>query len=181
MAQQLINYGTSPNDGTGDPLRNAFIKTDDNFDSIWAAGPVGSNLTITNNSISSTSGNITIAASGVNYLLTSNNVWPTFNDTHRLGNTNFRYRGIYVGTEGINATGNVTAGNLVGTVVGNSTGIHTGAVTGDVTGSVFADDSSLLVDGVNGSIPGYVSLSTLQSVTAASTSFADFQARIAAL
>ena len=38
-----------------------------------------------------------------------------------------------------------------------------------------------LVDAVNGVIPGYVSLATLQSEVAASADFADFQARIAAL
>jgi len=31
MAQQNINTGSSPNDGTGDPLRTAFIKTEENF------------------------------------------------------------------------------------------------------------------------------------------------------
>ena len=47
--QQQINYGASANDGQGDPLRTAFIKTDDNFDNVWLAGPVGSNITIGNN------------------------------------------------------------------------------------------------------------------------------------
>ena len=51
----------------------------------------------------------------------------------------------------------------------------------DIKGSIFADDSTLLVDAVNGVIPGYVSLATLQSVVAASADFADFQTRIAAL
>jgi len=31
MAKQIINIGVSANDGTGDPLRNAFDKTNDNF------------------------------------------------------------------------------------------------------------------------------------------------------
>lgn len=31
MTVQKINYGTAPDDGTGDPLRVAFKKTDDNF------------------------------------------------------------------------------------------------------------------------------------------------------
>ena len=58
--QQIINYGATANDGTGDPLRTAFIKTDDNFDNVWLAGPVGSNITISNNTIQSnnTNGNI---------------------------------------------------------------------------------------------------------------------------
>jgi len=51
----------------------------------------------------------------------------------------------------------------------------------DVVGSVFADDSTLLVDAVNGIIPGYVSLATLKTEVAASADFAAFKVRIAAL
>ena len=50
-----------------------------------------------------------------------------------------------------------------------------------MVGSVFGDDSTLLVDAVNSVIPGYVSLATLKSIVAASTDFADFKTRIAAL
>jgi len=35
MAQQTINVGTTANDGTGDVLRNAFIKTNDNFTELY--------------------------------------------------------------------------------------------------------------------------------------------------
>ena len=59
--------------------------------------------------------------------------------------------------------------------------LEDGNVVTDIKGSVFADDSTLLVDAVNGVIPGYISLATLQAEVAASTSFADFQSRIAAL
>ena len=38
MAQQHINTGSSPNDGTGDPLRTAFIKTEENFIELFASG-----------------------------------------------------------------------------------------------------------------------------------------------
>ena len=36
MAQQVINIGTSPNDGTGDQLRTAFDKCNDNFTELYA-------------------------------------------------------------------------------------------------------------------------------------------------
>ena len=36
-------------------------------------------------------------------------------------------------------------------------------IVGDVTGSVFADDSTLLVDAVNGVIPGYVKVTELKT------------------
>jgi len=37
------------------------------------------------------------------------------------------------------------------------------SISADVNGSVFADDSSLLVDAVNGTIPGYISIAELKS------------------
>jgi len=52
-----------------------------------------------------------------------------------------------------NVTGDVT-GNLNGNVTGDVTGNLNGNVTGDVTGSVFADNSSILVDGVAGVLRG---------------------------
>jgi|688.fasta_scaffold01583_13 hypothetical protein len=52
-----------------------------------------------------------------------------------------------------NLTGNVT-GNITGNVTGNVTGNLTGNVDGDVTGSIFADDSSLLVNAIDKSFVG---------------------------
>jgi len=36
MAKQLINVGTTPNDGLGDPIRTAYIKCNDNFDELYS-------------------------------------------------------------------------------------------------------------------------------------------------
>ena len=46
------------------------------------------------------------------------------------------------------------SGTFTGNVVGNATGAHTGTFDGDVTGSVFADDSTVLVDAVAGKLVG---------------------------
>jgi hypothetical protein len=35
MAKQTVNLGTTANDGTGDPLRTAFDKLNDNFDEVY--------------------------------------------------------------------------------------------------------------------------------------------------
>ena len=79
--------------------------------------------------------------------------------------------GTIVGPVVSNVTGNVT-GNLTGNVIGNITGVITGTAgstilgnvtgnvtgnttgyhTGDVKGSVFADDSSIIVDAVSNSV-----------------------------
>ena len=39
MAQQTINIGTAPDDHTGDPVRTAFQKTNDNFTEVYARTP----------------------------------------------------------------------------------------------------------------------------------------------
>jgi len=42
MAQQTINVGSTPNDGTGDPARTAFTKCNDNFTELYArSGGIG--------------------------------------------------------------------------------------------------------------------------------------------
>ena len=44
MAKQTINLGSVPNDGTGDPLRTSFDKTNDNFNEIYTTFGDGSTL-----------------------------------------------------------------------------------------------------------------------------------------
>ena len=47
MSQQTINVGTSPNDGTGTPLRTAFQYTNSNFSELYTAvGPSGNNIVV---------------------------------------------------------------------------------------------------------------------------------------
>jgi len=51
MAKQTVNLGSSANDGTGDPLRTAFDKINDNFDELYLYNSAGSgnNIEITGN------------------------------------------------------------------------------------------------------------------------------------
>jgi len=47
MAKQTINIGSSPNDGTGTPLRTAFDYTNQNFTELYTAtGPSGNNIVV---------------------------------------------------------------------------------------------------------------------------------------
>jgi hypothetical protein len=114
--QQQINYGNTANDGQGDPLRTAFIKTDDNFDAIWNAGPVGSNVTILNNTISvaDINGNLVLSPNGVGVIQTNNSVIPRLANSYDLGSANLRYRSAYIGSGGLSATGNITANTFFG-------------------------------------------------------------------
>ena len=68
MAKQTVNLGSSANDGTGDPLRTAFDKINDNFDELYlySTAATGNNITITGNTIASddTNGNIILDPNG---------------------------------------------------------------------------------------------------------------------
>lgn len=71
MAQQTINIGTSANDGTGDPLRTAFDKVNDNFTELYNddAGDVGSIIAGTGVAVDQATGDVTVslADDGVTY------------------------------------------------------------------------------------------------------------------
>lgn len=62
MTQQTINLGTAPNSGTGDPLRSAFTKCNQNFTDLYSLFTGGGSLT----------GPITIAAGASGPTLTVN-------------------------------------------------------------------------------------------------------------
>lgn len=49
MAQELINIGTLPNDGTGDPMRTAFQKINNNFSELYSTYTSVSGSTTTGN------------------------------------------------------------------------------------------------------------------------------------
>ena len=55
--------------------------------------------------------------------------------------------------------------SLTANLTGNTTGLHTGPVDGDVIGSVFADDSTLMVDGVNAQLIGSLTTNKISSIS----------------
>lgn len=68
MSQQTINIGSAANDGTGDPLRTAFDKINDNFNEVYdkLGGSGLSNITLSGSTITNTitNGDITIDPNG---------------------------------------------------------------------------------------------------------------------
>jgi len=54
MSQQTLNIGTNANDGTGDNLRSAMVKVNDNFTELYASPLFSGNLSFTGNEISAT-------------------------------------------------------------------------------------------------------------------------------
>ena len=78
MAQQTINIGAVANDGTGDQLRTAFDKVNDNFVEIYTelGGTSLSNINISGNTIATdnTNGNLTLAPNGTGTIVLANAV-----------------------------------------------------------------------------------------------------------
>ena len=68
MAKQVINIGTTANDGTGDPIRDAFDKVNDNFTELYTddAGDVGSIVAGTGISVNQATGDVTVTNSSPN-------------------------------------------------------------------------------------------------------------------
>jgi len=70
MARQVINIGSSANDGTGDPLRTAFDKINDNFVELYGGdndiNTLDANLDVNNFAITTgvTNGDITVTPNG---------------------------------------------------------------------------------------------------------------------
>ena len=54
MAQQLLNVGSSANDGTGDTLRAAMIKTNENFTELYNSPLLASGIIVEGNEIRAT-------------------------------------------------------------------------------------------------------------------------------
>ena len=192
MAQQNINIGSSANKGDGDPIRVAFTKVNANFTDLFARVVVleGGGIAVAQD----IQGDIFAQDSSLGYSSATNTHYGSF----------------------------------------------VGALDGDVTGSVFADNSTVIIDGVAGTVSavaltgnlpaldgsnltnltipaqtfasltskpttvaGYgitdaatsaqgtlattalqaetITLTTLKTEVAASTDFADYQTRIAAL
>lgn len=163
MTQYVINIGAIPNDGTGDPLRTAFNDVNLNFDQVFAAGPVLSNIQIANNAIitTNTNGNLVLNPNGIGNVIANAHVIPSGDRVRNLGAADLRWRTTY--TQYLNVTGDTTfasdltvGGNL--TVVGNT--IQIGNITtetktiqlANAAATANAADGSGITVGVNDDI-----------------------------
>ena len=122
MSQQIINVGTAPDDGAGDPLRTAFIKTNLNFTELYAtAGITGIANGSSNISIPMANGNINLSAGGTANILIIRSAGANVTGTlgvqgltklTTLSTTgSIQNAGDYVGVN-VSATGNIDGGNL---------------------------------------------------------------------
>lgn len=78
MVQQIVNIGSAANDGTGDPLRTAFTKVNQNFTELYGRGAAGANFDFTDNTLASTNtnGNIELSPNGTGRIVLDYGAWP---------------------------------------------------------------------------------------------------------
>jgi len=129
MPQYTIDIGAAANDGTGDPLRTAFNEVNLNFDQVFTAGPVLSNVRIANNTIltTTTNGNLILAPNGTGVVQSNVHIVPNASNIRNLGSYTQRWSTLYVQYANVSggltvadlsATGNVTVGGNL-SVTGN--------------------------------------------------------------
>ncbi len=104
MAKQIINIGAAPNDSTGDALRTAFDKINDNFNELYnvSGAGTGNNLALSGNSLISEdlNGDIILDPNGTGSITASSDITVTGD-------------AVFSGSVGV--TGNIT-GDVTGTV-----------------------------------------------------------------
>lgn len=111
MAKQTVNIGAAPNDGTGDPIRDAFNKVNQNFDEVYSSyNPTGT-ITVGNSSANS-------VVSNTGGFTTSTN---TTVNTSTVVNTSI----IRIGNSTANSTVNSTVISIVGSSTLGTTTINT--------------------------------------------------------
>jgi len=160
MTQQIIDVGAAANDGTGEPLRSAFEAVNSNFTEIYTAGPVGSNVRIANNTITTTvtNTNIVLKPNGIGVIQANAAVLPSIDNVYDIGSPSLRFDTIYAGFfvgNGALLTG-ISGGSGNGQAIVNGTSnvaISTanGNVTIGINGTgnvVTVSQTSLFVNGV---------------------------------
>ena len=102
MAKQDINIGSAANDGTGDSIRVAFDKCNDNFAELYAelGGSSLSNISFSGNTISSdnSNGDINIDPNGTgDVVIVSGNFLPASDSTlQNIGSSSDKWTNIWV-------------------------------------------------------------------------------------
>ena len=96
MAKQVIDIGTTANDGTGDPIRDAFDKVNDNFTELYTddAGDVDSIIAGTGIAVDAATGNVTVTNSAPDQTvaltggtsITTSGTYPSFTITNDAPN-----------------------------------------------------------------------------------------------
>ena len=145
MAKQAINIGTTANDGTGDPIRSAFDKVNDNEDELYEGANITATAPLAKTSVADTSVTLAISDDGITatQLAVSGNGSAGQVLTSDADGTFSWASGISGDVDSVNAGTGISVNQTTGSVtVTNSSPNATH--TGDVTGSgalTIADDA----------------------------------------
>lgn len=118
--QQIINVGQVANDGTGESLRDAFNAVNNNFANVWTAGPVNSQVVISNNKITTdvTNLDLVLAGNGVGNVTLSSTTVPSIDSVYDLGSPTRYFDSLYTRylvSNSASVNGNITSsGNVTG-------------------------------------------------------------------
>ena len=168
MARQNINIGSSANDGTGDPLRTAFDKINDNFVELYGS----------DNDINTLDANLDLNTFAITTGVTNGDITVTPNGTGSIKLGAMKFVGTTMSSddstqitiaENIQTTGtlNVAGATTLGSTlsVGTSLALATGAtVTGIDNGTLATGSATLLA--TQGAIKTYIDAqNTAQAIT----------------
>ncbi len=149
MAQELINIGVTADDGTGDTIRGAGLKINNNFTELYATSSGSSQINFIGNNISSTLSNsdIVLSGNGTGIVKISD---LTIDDSIRMSDNEIR-------TNTSNADLVLTASGT-GKIQTSVADINGGAIDGTVIGAstpaaatfstLSYNNSALVIDGV---------------------------------
>jgi hypothetical protein len=131
----------------GESLQSAFVKINDNFANVWAAGPVGSNVSIVDNSINTlnTNGGLVLNPNGIGNVVANAHIIPDSTRIRNLGSSTRFWDTLYTWYSNIqNATiNNATIANAAISNIGNiSIGVANLHVTGGLNGYVLQTDGT---------------------------------------
>jgi len=148
MAQQTLNIGSTANDGTGDTLRAAMDKVNDNFDEIYASPIISDFITITGNEIRANRSNddLVLEPSGTGVVATpSITIDSNINITDNIIKTTQSDSDLILEPNGsgsvVIAKVDINSGSIDNTVIGANT-----AVAGTFT--TLTANTSASIDGV---------------------------------
>ena len=165
MAKQTINIGSSANDGTGDPLRTAFDKINDNFTELYGADDDATNFVVEDTSpqlggdLDVNGQRITSARSNEDIIIAPAGTGGVVASAVRIAGTTLSSDDSSAMTiaEALQIDG---ATNIDGAVTATSTLAVTGAITGSSTvqGTTITATTAFVPDAADGAALGTTSL-----------------------
>ena len=184
--QQIINLGDASNDGTGDPLREAFAKVNNNFANVWASGPVNTQVDISNNRVTTNETNVDLilAGNGIGNVTVASTTVPIVDGALDLGSTTRRFDEVhalyYYGNgsflTGISSTGsdysNANVAAYLPTYTGNLVSLTGPVVT---TGNIVAQNV------ITGNVQATGTLSTVGAVIAGNINASSYTGNTASI